>query len=353
MPIGLPARSDIVSNLPDPTRRDGLTNPAAKRTADIELPRIAHRVIDSYLGVRPGERVLVICDTRTSPSIPEALGAQAVAQGADPVIVTIAPRSRSGVEPPGPVAAAMLETDVVISVASTSMYHTEAKGAAQRAGARGCFNAPSLEDAWIHGAMTADFTLIRERSERLADRLRGAQTIRVTSPAGTDLTASIAGREPKGWLTGICRHPGEASAYPGGEVSLPPVEGTAHGRVVVERVMTDLGRLSDPITWIVEDGRVTDIRGGADAVRLAHHVEGIENADNIGEIGIGMNPAARLTDEITESKKRLGTAHVAMGDSAGEYGGTVICDVHLDGMVLDAVVEVDGEVLVDRGEVRP
>jgi leucyl aminopeptidase (aminopeptidase T) len=31
----------------------------------------------------------------------------------------------------------------------------------------------------------------------------------------------------------------------------------------------------------------------------------------------------------------------------------VVCDVHLDGMVLDAVIEVDGEVVVDRGEVRP
>jgi leucyl aminopeptidase (aminopeptidase T) len=133
---------------------------------------------------------------------------------------------------------------------------------------------------------------------------------------------------------------------------LPPVEGTARGRVVVERVMTDLGALSDPITWIVEEGLVTDIQGGSDAARLVHHVEGVENARNIGEIGIGMNPAARLTHEITESKKRLGTAHVAMGDSAGEYGGTVVCDVHLDGMVLDAAVEVDGEIVVDRGEVR-
>ena len=319
---------------------------------ETELSTVAQRVMDRYLGVRSGERVLVICDTRTSRSIPEALAAQALALGADPVITTIAPRAHSGVEPPAAVAAAMLETDVVVSVASTSMYHTEAKGAAQRAGVRGCFNAPSREDAWTDGAMTADFVEIRERSEQLADRLRGARSMRVTSPAGTDLTASIAGREPKGWLTGICRNPGEASAYPGGEVSLPPVEGTARGRVVVERVMTDLGALSDPITWIVEDGLVTDIQGGPDAVRLVHHVEGIENAGNIGEIGIGMNPAARLTDEITESKKRLGTAHVAMGDSAGEYGGTVVCDVHLDGMVLDAVIEVDGEVVVDRGEVR-
>lgn len=315
----------------------------------VELAAVAHRVMQSYLGVKPGERVLIVADARTSPSLPLALSAQAVALGADPVVVTIAPRGRSGVEPPDPVAAAMREADVVVSVASTSMYHTEAKGAAQRAGVRGCFNAPSQQDAWIRGAMTADFAAIREMSERLAERIRGATIVRVTSPAGTDITASIVGREPKGWLTGICRNPGEVSAYPGGEVSLPPVEGTAHGVVVVEHVMTDLGLLSGPITWRVEDGLVVAIEGGPDGARLQAHVEGVENARNVGEIGIGMNPAARLNADITESKKKLGTAHVAMGDSAGEYGGTVVSDVHLDGMVLDATVEVDGDVVVDRG----
>lgn len=318
----------------------------------VELAAIAHRVMASYLGVKAGERVLIVTDTRTSSSLPMALGGQALALGAEPVVTIMAPRSRSGVEPPEPVAAAMLEADVVVSVASTSMYHTEAKGAAQRKGVRGCFNAPSGEDAWIRGAMTADFLKVREVSERLADRLRGRRTIRVTSPAGTDLIASIEGREPKGWLTGICRNPGEVSAYPGGEVSLPPVEGTARGRVVIEHVMTDLGLLSSPITWIVEGGQVVAIEDGPDARRLEAHVEGVANARNIGEIGIGMNPAARLTSDITESKKKLGTAHVAMGDSAGEYGGTVVSDVHLDGMVLDATIEVDGGVVVDRGEVR-
>lgn len=328
-------------------------DPGPAGSADHQaLGAVARRVVDRYLGIRRGERILVVCDDRTSPSIPDALARGAAALGADPVVVRIAPRSHSGVEPPPAVAAAMLASDVVISVASTSMYHTGAKGAAQRAGVRGCFNAPSREDAWTHGAMTADFEEIRARSERLADRLRGAETIRVTSPAGTDLTASIAGREPKGWLTGICRNAGEVSAYPGGEVSLPPVEGTARGVVVVEGVMTDLGALAEPITWIVEDGLVRDIKGGPDAQRLLDHVDGVENARNIGEIGIGMNPAARLTDEITESKKRLGTAHVAMGDSAGEYGGTVVSDVHLDGVVLDATIEVDDEVVLAVGKLR-
>jgi leucyl aminopeptidase (aminopeptidase T) len=315
------------------------------------LDETTRRAVFDYLGVSPGERFVIVADNRTSTSLSKALAAHALAAGAEPVVTTMAARARSGEEPPPPVAAAMLEADVVLAAASRSCYHTEAKGAAVAAGARGVFNAPSRESAWIAGAMTADFRDIREVAERLADRLRGGSEMRVTSPAGTDVTFSIEGREPKGWLTGICRNPGEVSAFPGGEVSLPPVEGTANGRVVIERVMTDLGSLEGPIVWVVRDGHVVQIEGAADARRLRDHVEGVENATNIGELGIGLNPQARITSDITESKKRIGTAHMAMGDSAGGYGGSVVSDVHLDGILMTPRIELDGRVLADDGRV--
>lgn len=316
-----------------------------------ELSRTARRAVGDYLGLKRGERFLIVTDTRTSPSIGPALAAEARVLRADPVIAMMVPRTRSGEEPPGPVAAAMLEADVVLAAASKSCYHTEAKGAAQAAGARGVFNAPADEQAWVTGAMTADFLEIREVAMRLADALRGASIIRVTTPAGTDVQLSAEGREPKGWLTGVCLNPGEVSAFPGGEVSLPPVEGTTQGRIVVERVMTDIGLLAEPITWVVRDGHVIDIKGGAEAEQLRRHVDGVENATNIGELGIGLNPEARITHDITESKKRLGTAHMAMGDSAGGYGGTVVSDVHLDGILIAPRIEVDGRLIAENGRI--
>jgi leucyl aminopeptidase (aminopeptidase T) len=165
------------------------------------------------------------------------------------------------------------------------------------------------------------------------------------------MVIGIHGREPKGWLTGICRNPGEVSAFPGGEVSFPPMEGRSYGVAVIERVMTDVGGLSAPIRWEVQDGIVVKIDGGPDAERLAKLVDGVPNAMNIGELGIGINPLARISDDITESKKRLGTAHLAMGDSAGGgYGGTVDCSLHLDGLLLDVTIDVDGETVVRDGE---
>jgi leucyl aminopeptidase (aminopeptidase T) len=300
----------------------------------------ADRVVKDYLGVSTGERFAIVVDDHTDVAIPTELARAAREQGAEPVIVTIARRARSGAEPPAHAAAAMAAADVVICAA---------KAAAQHAGTRGDFNAPARAEAWRNGAMTADFWAIRRRAERLAELWRTTKTVRVTSPAGTDLTSEVTGREPKAWLTGICRNPGEVSALPGGEVSLPPLEGTSSGIVVWERVASDLGALTRPVRIEVHDGRAVRFEGGAEADRLRHIVESIVDADNIGEIGIGLNPASRIGDEITEAKKAFGTVHIALGDSANEYGGLVECEVHLDGLVMEPTVEFDGVPVVVAG----
>ncbi len=316
---------------------------------DTPLQQVARNVVQRYLGVAADDRFLLVGDDDTDPAILHALETAARDTGCDTTSVTISPRRSSGEEPPAVVAAAMAASTVTLCSLSRSLYHTEAKGRAQAGGTRGCFNAPHRVDAWTHGAMTADFEQIRTVAERVATRLRGAGEVRVTSHAGTDVTLRIDGREPKGWLTGICRNPGEVSAYPGGEVSLPPLEGTAEGTIVIERVMTDLGELSEPVVWTMREGLAVAVEGGADADRLRRLIDGVAGATNLAELGIGLNPRARFGPHITETKKRLGTAHFALGDNAGGYGGVVECPLHLDGMVLDVTVTVDGRDLVRDG----
>lgn len=318
----------------------------------IDITPVARRLVENYLHVQPGEFFVVVADTRTAPEIPTALMAQALALGADPSLVMISPRARSGENPPPPAAAAMKSANVIVAAASTSLYHTEAKAEAQRAGARGVLNAPYTAEEWTQGAMTADFHQIRTMAEKLRDLLKVGKQIHLISPAGTDLMATIESRKPVGWLTAICHEPGQISALPGGEVSLPPVEGTAQGRIVIEQVMSDLGRIETPLELIVQNGNVVEVRGGSplQAEKLREILHTIPNSPNIAEIGIGLNPKARLTSQISETKKRLGTAHLALGDNARDYGGNVECAVHLDGMVLDVTIELDGVTLVDRGK---
>ena len=318
--------------------------------AAVALKAVTRRVVVDYLGLQPMEAFLLVTDAAVPLEIVDGVLAAAAAIGADATHARIPIRATSGEEPPPPVVGAMIAADVCLCIASRSIYHTNAKGRAQASGTRGCFNAPASLSSWTEGAMTADLHQIRQTAEKLADRLRGAARIRVTSPAGTDVTVQIGDREPRGWYTGIVREPGEISAFPGGEVSFPPVEGRSHGTIVFERVMTDIGALAEPVRITVADGLAAQIHGGDGAARLRALIDGIQGATNIGELGIGLNPAARISDDITETKKAVGTAHFALGDSAGGYGGTVECPLHIDGMVMRATVEIDGDCVVRDGK---
>jgi leucyl aminopeptidase (aminopeptidase T) len=73
-----------------------------------------------------------------------------------------------------------------------------------------------------------------------------------------------------------------------------------------------------------------------------------ELGTNLAELGVGTNDCARLTGEVLEDEKILGTIHVAFGASAG-IGGTVSVPIHLDVVVLDASLEIDGTPVLDRG----
>ena len=75
----------------------------------------------------------------------------------------------------------------------------------------------------------------------------------------------------------------------------------------------------------------------------------VQTTLGLSNVSFGLNPAARIADEITEAKKAFGTVHIALGDSANEYGGLVECDVHLDGLVMAPTIEFDGVPVVVDG----
>ena len=65
-------------------------------------------------------------------------------------------------------------------------------------------------------------------------------------------------------------------------------------------------------------------------------------------VGVGTNDQAKLTGNVLEDEKILGTVHVAFGASAG-IGGTVSVPIHLDVVVADASLEVDGRRVLEEG----
>lgn len=127
----------------------------------LEMMRGAKMAVETCLGVKPKERVLIVTDYDRM-SIAMALTAAAEAIGGDPVISTMRPRGHHGEEPPEPVAAAMKTADVVFIPSSRSLTHTTAREEATATGARLASMPGITEGMMKRGGMTADYHRVRE-----------------------------------------------------------------------------------------------------------------------------------------------------------------------------------------------
>jgi leucyl aminopeptidase (aminopeptidase T) len=298
------------------------------------------------MGVGAGEEVLVICNPVTE-EIGALMRIEAQGDGADATLAVISERETHAAEPPRPVAAAMAAADVVLAPTIQSLSHTAARKAASDAGVR-IATLPGVTAEMLARLMNGDLDEMRRRGWAIVNAMNRGSRARITDGNGSDLSFSIAGRE------GIV-DAGELSAkgafgnLPCGEGFIAPVEGTAEGTLVVDGSIAAIGLVESPVQLTIEGGHLvgaTGDEGGRLMELLTPHGP---DGTNVAELGIGTNEEAILTGNILEDEKIFGTAHVAFGASAG-IGGTVQVPVHLDVVVKEPTVEIDGEAILGGGE---
>ena len=308
-----------------------------------ELEQAVRAVVRDCLGVREGEGVLVVCNPATH-SIGEALRAEAANAGGDAVLTVISERAAHGAEPPGTVAEAMAAADVILAPTVQSLSHTVARKRATEAGAR-VATLPGVTEEMLARVMSADMEGLRRRGHAVAEALEAASEAHLADSNGTDLTLELAGRKAipdAGELT----EPGAFGNLPCGEGFISPAGG--RGTLMVDGSLAGIGLAAEPVELVVEGGHLTSARGGQGMAFMELLTKYGDDATNVAELGIGTNEKAKLTGEILEDEKILGSAHVAFGASAG-IGGTVQVPVHLDCIVIKPTVELDGEAIVRDG----
>lgn len=324
------------------------------------------------MGVRPGERVLVLTDLPTpeqwgrlaAPDIEVMLRraylARLVADVAREHVrdvrvefQTYPSTGRNAVEPPEAVARAMQEADVALLITSFSLTHTVAREEACRRGTRVASMPRFLpEMLYPDGPMAVDYQAVAEATDALARLITGASHVRVTTPAGTDLEFSVEGRDGRS-DAGLYTTPGAWGNLPAGEAYCAPLEGTARGRVVVEPGWH--AKLTEPMTLVFDGGEVVALEGGgavgaeiAGILELSARPEALRPRRMFGELGIGTNPNARRTDVTVEAEKIRGTVHLAIGDNS-HMGGVVVADYHQDFVLPRPDLWFDGQAIIAAG----
>ncbi len=178
-----------------------------------------------------------------------------------------------------------------------------------------------------------------DRQQRLCTTLGKADTIRFTTPEGTDLTVGVAGRT---WINNAGHR-----NLPDGEIFTAPVESGVHGTFVADLPVLFRGQVIRGARLEFNGGRL--VRTGADegSAALRDLAATDPGASRVGEIALGLNPRRTAATTISLLDEKIGgTFHVGIGAAYPETGGTNSSVVHRD-FIADlrrgGRIDVDGE----------
>lgn len=302
-------------------------------------------VLEDCMNVKENETVLILTDDNKI-EIGKSLYNEAKKLAKEAVLMVMNPRKVSGEEPPYVVAEAMKNFDVIVCPTSTSLTHTNAKINAINNGARLASMPDITENMFEEGAITADYKEVEALTLKFTDLLTKARKAKIIKENYV-LEMDLEGRNgiPS---TGVYKNPGEAGNLPSGEAYIAPLEDSVNGEIIIDGSMVGVGILETPLYVKIKNGKLVELKG-EDSDKLQVLFDNERNS-TIGELGIGTNPAARLTGVILEDEKIYGTIHIAFGTNTS-FGGVNKADCHLDGIVLNPTLYLDDKLVIENGEI--
>jgi leucyl aminopeptidase (aminopeptidase T) len=313
--------------------------------------RVVSNLLDGCLGLRAGEEVVLLVDEGTEADVTEGLYAAIGDRDAVCVVARLPRYTIPGSEPPNAVAGLLAAADAAIELTSTFVGSSQARRRATEQGTRYLTMPAVTYDTFREdGPLDVDFAALRSTTERVAAAWANADTFRLSSRGGTDLRGTVTGR-PGRALHGIAREAGSYMAPPDIEAGTAPIEGSAEGVVVIDGdfLFMGAGPLDGLVTLHIQDGELVGLEG-AERDRLADMIERCADPrmTNLAEVALGLNPNGRVCGVPMETESTLGSAHIALGNSIA-YGGTVAAVAHLDCVMRNATLELDGRPIMIEG----
>lgn len=358
-------------------------SPSLAKAADVAMREV--------LGVKEGESVLIVTNPLEDVyTISQALYNASVKAGAAPTLIVQRKKTSFDFAEPAVINALKSEPEVAISISAERLGKDREALAKPYIGLDGkpyahifdqllhgikkirAFWSPSVTVGMFTRTVPADYAVLRERCAKVEACLKDAKKVRVETELGTDIIVSVEGRKPM-VDDGDFRKPGRGGNLPAGEVFISPRLGKSNGVVVFDGSIT-LDKtvvIEKPVSVTVEKGFVVRVEGGREARQLRDYLhragerpyemvkmgeltlekarEYSKNAANLGELGIGLNPKARIVGNVLEDEKVLGTVHFAIGSNYDQDAPALI---HSDGIVKKPIVTIDGKAMMKEGRMQ-
>jgi 2,5-dihydroxypyridine 5,6-dioxygenase len=337
----------------------------------------AFEAVLARCALRPGDTVAVLSESQSRPLLPQLARLAAARLGCQTFGISVPTRfdvgapvrstgASTAVQQIAPVIAALGGSTLVMDCTVEGLMHAPELPAILRGGARVIYVSNEHPEAL---ARLVPGDALEPLVKDHVKRLRAARTMRVTSPAGTDLAISMAGATCGGnW--GYTTRPGTMTHWPGGLALAFPAAGSVNGTLVLAEGDVNLTfkrYIERPITLRIEHDYIVDIDGaGVDAELMRSYIaawaessqpEGGRNAYAVSHVGYGLNAAARWDSMALYDKRdfngtelRAFAGNFLYSTGANEVAGRYTRG-HFDLPLRSCTVELDGVAVVDQGRV--
>jgi 2,5-dihydroxypyridine 5,6-dioxygenase len=203
---------------------------------------------------------------------------------------------------------------------------------------------------------------IKQAAQSVGRRLEAASSVRVTSPAGTELSYGLNTKSAFSQY-GYADEPGKWDHWPSALAVCYPDPGTAHGKVVLapgDIVFPFKRYVSSDVVLTIEDGYVVDVEGALDAQLIEGYLDSWEQPEvyAVSHIGFGVHPRAQWSalefydkDDVMGMDGRSYPGNFIFSTGPDRFTGRLV-QAHLDIPMRGCTVHLDDDVLVEDGVLR-
>jgi leucyl aminopeptidase (aminopeptidase T) len=314
----------------------------------------AGNALSNVLGAEAGEKILIICDHDKS-DIGEAFAQGALMKGLWTKLAVLPKPGKKEVrkEPSAHIKELITSQDVDIfinllrGVAAETPWRIKITHLETRLRKR-LGHCPGVSMEMLKtGALALsgnEYKKMQGFADKLMTILKGAETLRIKCPAGTDLSMTVKGREfftdtYVEWKTLKWMN------LPVGEVIVGPIENSLKGTMVSRGAVGGIGRIKNNVTVTVKGGKATKVthnnKGALKNIKAALATDRMSSF--VGEFAFGINPHAGMVEEFLEIEKIEGTCHIAFGNNMDFPGGRNNAKNHMDFLMMKPTVDVEYE----------
>ncbi len=320
----------------------------------LELHNAAYKTVSLLAGVQKGEKVLVLSDTAIDRTMLEYVTACAHTLGGEAALVLYETRDNVDMEPPRHVAAAMLESDVIISFPLMYILHTQAYQEALKRGARILELTGMDPEMMIRLIGKVDYKAMCKLGDKLRELTQNAKKVVIKTRKGTHLEFENDPSRPVFHNDGIVREKGLYKPL-GGQISWAPIEESINGVLVADGFIwppDELGVLRGEVKLVIKEGRITEIEGGVEADIFRKWLESLndEKMYYVAHASWGFHPNARLRGIPLEDERVYAGVEFGFGSQSPKFKGKVgRAKAHTDISIVNPDVYFDSELVASNG----